>query len=138
MTLNVGKALAAFEMADAVDLDCGDFDIRIRQAALHNEEFRAAVAKRTMRAKRTSIVPATGTLTGNFNEDVRLFCDLIVLGWGDRPLMDDDGEPVAYSPQVGFELFTDTKEGKVLFGKVQQAAVADDLFVITEEDRKNS
>jgi hypothetical protein len=138
MTLNVSKALSQFELADAVDLNCGAFDIRIQQAAVHNEAFRAAVAKRSMSAKRRSIVPVRGTLTGDFNEDVRLFCDLIVLGWGERPLMDDDGVAVVWNKDTGFELFTSTKEGRVLFGKVMQAAVSDEMFTISEEDSGNS
>lgn len=138
MTLNVGKALAAFDMADFVDLDCGTFDIRIRQAALHNERFRAAVAKRTMKAKRQNLVPDKGSMTGNFEQDVDLFLDVVVEGWGERPLVDDDGEQVPYSKEVGRELFTTTQKGKVLFGKVMQAAVQDDLFSLQEEDRGNS
>lgn len=138
MTLNVTEALKAFELADAVDLDCGTFDIRITQAAVHNEGFRAAVAKRTMAAKRKSLVPDQGSLTGSFEQDVELFCELIIQGWGKRPLLNDDKKEVKWSHTVGLELFTSTREGKVLFGKIMQAAVSDEMFVLTEEDRGNS
>ncbi len=138
MTLNIGKALKPFEMAVHADLDCGSFDIRIKQAAVHSEDFRAAVASRTIVSRRKKIVPEKGSMTGSFEDDVELFLDAVVVGWGKRPLTDDEGEVIEYTTGVGRELFTSTKEGKVLFGKVMQNAVSDDVFVITEEDRKNS
>lgn len=138
MTLKVSEALAAFELADIVELNCGTFDINITQAAVHNESFRAAVSKRAMAAKRKSLVPDQGTLTGSLEQDVELFCELIVQGWGKRPLKDDDGKVIPWSRDVGYELFTSTKQGKVLFGKVQQAAISDEMFLIGEEDKGNS
>ncbi len=138
MSLNIGKALAAFELADMVDLNCGSFDIRIRQAALHNEEFRASVAKRSMSARKKTLVPEKGSLTGHFESDVDLFLDVVVAGWGERPLKNDDDRVVKYSKEVGRELFTSSKEGRVLFSKVMAAAIDDELFVIREEDRGNS
>jgi hypothetical protein len=138
MTLNISKALKVFDLAEFADLNCGEFDIRIRQAAVHNEGFRAAVAKRSMAAKRKSLVPDKGSLTGNFEQDVELFCEMIVVGWGKRALTDDDGNEVAWSRDVGYEMFTSTQEGKVLFGKVMQNAVSDEVFAITEADTKNS
>ncbi len=137
MTLNVSNALKPFELAEFSDLDCGSFDIRIRQAAVHSESFRAAIAKRTLASRRKSIVPDKGSMTGSFEQDVELFLEAIVVGWGKRPLAEDDGKVVEYTVDVGRELFTSTDEGKVLFGKVMQNAVADDVFLITEEDRKN-
>lgn len=138
MTLNISKALKPFSMADFADIDCGDFEIRIKQAAVHNDDFRAAVAARSMRAKRKSIVPEKGSLTGSFDEDVELFLDAVIEGWGERPLTDDDGKPVKYTRKVGLELFTEQgKEGRVLFSKIMQAAVSDEMFLIGEEDRGN-
>ncbi len=58
------------------------------------------------------------------------------IGWGKRPLADDDDKVVEYTVDVGRELFTATDQGKVLFGKVMQNAVSDEVFLITEEDRK--
>lgn len=138
MTLNVSDALASFELADIVELNCGKFDVAIAQAAVHNEQFRAAVAKRTMQTRRKSLVPEQGSLTGSFENDVELFCELIIKGWGKRPLMDNDGKKVVWSQAIGYELFTASKEGKVLFGKIMQAAVSDEMFIVTEEDRGNS
>lgn len=138
MALNISKALAPFELADQVSLDCGTFDIMICQAATHNEDFRAAVAKRSMFAKRRSLVPEKGSLTGSFDQDVELFCDLIIKGWGERPLRDDDGAVVPWTKANGIELFTAEKEGKVLFSKVLTAAVDDEMFTIREEDKGNS
>lgn len=138
MTLNIEKALAGYELADLVDLNCGTFDIRICQAAVHNEDFRAAVAKRSMAAKRRSLMPEKGSITGNFVEDVELFVDLIIKGWGDRPLMDDDGEVVPWTKANGMALFTSSKKGKVLFSKVMVAATEDELFLLRDEDRGNS
>jgi hypothetical protein len=138
MTLNVTKALEAFNLADYVDIDCGSFEIRIAQAAVHNEAFRAAVASRSMRAKRRSVVPEKGSLTGSFEEDVELFLDVVIQGWGEtKPLKDDDGKAVKYTKDVGRELFTSSKQGRVLFGKIMRAAVDDETFSVSEEDRKN-
>lgn len=138
MTLKIGKALSAFNLAETVDLDCGTFEIRIRQAALHNDDFRAAVAARALRAKKKSLVPEKGTMTGSFDEDVELFLDNVIVGWGDKPLKDDDGNTVPYTTEVGREMFTSTRQGKILFSKVQTAATDDQMFVIKDEDLGNS
>lgn len=138
MTLNISKALEAFTLADFADIDCGSFEIRITQAAVHNEGFRAAVAARSLRAKRRSVVPEKGSLTGSFEEDVELFLDVVIQGWGEKkPLRDDEGALVAYTKDVGRQLFTGSKQGRVLFGKIMRAAVEDETFSVGEEDRKN-
>ena len=138
MTLNVGNALKPFRLAEFSDLDCGDFDIRIRQAAIHSETFRAAVAKYSLVSRRKKITPAQGSTTGSFEQDVELFLEAVIIGWGKRHLVDDDKNVVDYTVDVGRELFTSTPEGKVLFGKVMQNAVSDEVFTITEADLGNS
>lgn len=147
MALKISKAMAKFDLAEFVDLDCGDFELRITQAAIHNEEFRTNVSKRALAAKRKSVVPDLGTMTGSYEEDVKLFVDLIIKGWGQKkPLKDDDGNVIPYSKAVAMELFgigdgIDEKlrrQGKVLFGKVMQAAIDDKMFALSEDDTKNS
>lgn len=135
---NFEKALAAFETADYADLDCGTFDVRVRQAAVHNEKFRAAVASRTMAAKRKSLVPEKGSMTGSFDQDVELFLDAVIVGWGERPLTDDDGKEVEYSRDFARGLFVGDKRGRALFGKIMQAAVSDQVFALDEADEGNS
>lgn len=147
MALKIGKALSKFDLADEVDLNCGDFDLRCRQAAVHNEDFRAAVTQRAQRVRRKTLVPTQGTLTGSFEEDVALFCEKVILGWGERPLKDDDGKVVKWTKEVGMELFgavahpdsdpAVVRQGKVLFGKVMQGTTSDDLFIVREEDLGN-
>lgn len=138
MTLNISKALSGFDLAEAVELDCGSFDILIRQAAIHNEGFRAAVAKRALAAKKRSLVPDQGSLTGSFEEDVELFIENILQDWGTRPLKDDDGKKVDFTPENLRTIFTGSRQGKILFTKIQTAAIDDQLFAIREDDLKNS
>ena len=138
MSLKLSDALSGFDLAEFVELDCGKFDIRIRQAAMHNEEFRSAVAKQALAAKKKSLVVQKGTLTGSLEQDVELFVQHVIDGWGERPLVDDDGEVVEASQENLRYLFTSSREGKVLFGKIQTAAVDDTLFAVTEDDLKNS
>lgn len=138
MALNISNALSAFDMADFVDLDCGSFEIRIAQAAIHNDDFRAAIAKRSLAAKKKSLVPDQGTMTGSLEEDVNLFIDNVVIGWSDdKPLIDNNGDEVPATPENLRELFLSSREGKVLFGKIQTAAVDDTLFAISETDKGN-
>lgn len=138
MTLNVSNALSGFNLAEMVELDCGTFDIKIRQAAVHNESFRAAVAKKALEGKKKSLVTAKGTLTGSQEQDVELIVEYIIVGWGERPLLDNDGKKVPDTKENFIALFTETHEGRVLFGKVQQACIDDSLFQINEEDEGNS
>jgi hypothetical protein len=137
MTLNISKALADFDLADYCDIDCGKFDIRIRQAAIHNEDFRAAVSKRAMAAKRKSLVPDRGAMTGSYKEDVKLFLDLIIQGWGDHPMKDDNGKDVVWTKEFGYEMFTTLQAGRVLFGKIMKAATEDEMFMIAPDDMGN-
>lgn len=139
MALKLTQALSGFNLAEFVDLNCGTFEIRIVQAAIHNEKFRAAITKRSLAAKKKSLVPDQGTLTGSLEEDVNLFIENVILGWSDeKPLMDDDGNLVESTPENLRELFLGSKEGKVLFGKVQAAAVDDSMFALSEEDEGKS
>lgn len=134
MSLKLDNALSNFDTADEIELKCGTFDIVIRQAALHNEKFRAAIAKRALKAKKKSLVVEQGTLTGNFEQDVALFVDVLIVGWGKRPLKDDNKKVVPCNRENLTELFTGSKQGKVLFSRIQVAAVDDELFLVTEED----
>lgn len=128
--------MSSFDVAEFVDLDCGSFDIKIRQAAAHNERFRAAVAKRSLNAKKKSLVIQQGTQTGSYEEDIELYLDCVIEGWGERPMKDDSGDDIPFTRENMREIFN-TKEGKVLFGKIQLAASDDSLFAIREEDEKN-
>jgi len=134
MQINLTKALSAFTLSKTAVLDCGEFNIRIRQAAIHNEEFKVAVTKRALRAKKHSLVPTPGTMTGNFDEDVSLIVDTVMVGWGDKPLTDDEGKVLEYTPELATVLFTSTDQGKVLFNKVVQAAMADATFAGQKDD----
>ncbi len=139
MALNISNALAGFDLAEFVDLDCGSFEIRIKQAAIHNDQFRAAITKRSLAAKKKSLVPDQGTMTGSLEEDVNLFIENVVVGWSDeKPLKDNEGKVVKATPDNLRELFLGSREGKILFGKVQTAAVDDSLFAMDEADVKNS
>ncbi|AAT69478.1 gp80 [Alphaproteobacteria phage PhiJL001] len=137
MALKLTNALSGYDLAEYVNLDCGAFDLKIQQAAIHNEKFRAAIAKKALIAKKKSLIPDQGSMTGSFEQDVELFIDNVILGWGTRPLIDDDGEPVAFNRENLVEIFTGSREGRILFGKIQSAAVDDTVFAIKEEDLGN-
>lgn len=138
MGLNISNAMSTFDMAETIILDCGSFDLRIKQAAMHNETFKAAVAKRSLAAKKKSAVPDSNTMTGDYEEDVKLFVECIIEGWGKKPLKDDDGKEVKDTPENLVALFTTTgKNGVYLFGKVQIAAVDDALFAVNDADVGN-
>jgi len=130
--------MADFALAQNAHLDCGSFDIVIRQAALHNEEFRAAAATFAVNNKKKSLVSDKKSMTGNFDDDVRLVIEGIIVGWGDRPMLDDDGEVIEANSENLFEIFTSSREGKILFNKIMQAATNEDMFKVTEEDLGNS
>lgn len=139
MALKVSNAMADFQLAETVELDCGKFDMVIRQAAIHNEEFKSEVAKRALNSKKKSLVPDSGTLTGSEEQDMELIIDLCFVGWGERPFLDDDGEIVPPTKENLMFIFKETGHpGKVLFAKVQQACLDEKLFVIREEDLGNS
>jgi len=138
MSLNISKALSGFDLAEYVELDCGTFDVKIQQAAIHNEKFRAAVAAKSLAGKKKSLVVQKGTVTGSFEQDIELFIDHVIVGWGMRPLRDNDGSEVEFNADNLREIFTGSREGRVLFGKIQAAAVDDTVFAITQEDEGNS
>ncbi len=124
------------DMADQVELDCGEFDIIIRQAAVHNEAFRASIVKHTLVAKKKSLVVKEGTTTGSYEEDVKLFFNHVMVGWGERPFA-INGVAMPWTEENLLRMFT-TKKGKVLFSKIQLAATDEKLFVIKDDDLGNS
>jgi hypothetical protein len=139
MQLNLSNALGGFDLAEEAQLDCGTFDLVVRQAAPHNAAFKAAVAKKNLAVKKKSLAVDKGTLTGSEEADVELFVETVIIGWGDRPLKQDDGSEVAYSPEVMKAIFMDTgRPGKILFAKVMTACTNDEYFVVRDEDIKNS
>lgn len=124
------------DLADQVELDCGEFDIVIRQAAVHNEAFRASIVKHTLVAKKKSLVTKEGTTTGSYEEDVKLFFNHVMVGWGERPFT-VNGAVMPWQEDLVVRMFM-TKKGKVLFSKIQLAATDEKLFQIKDEDLGNS
>lgn len=137
MTLQLTKALAGFNLAEEVELDCGIFDVVIRQAAVHNEAFRAAITQKTIEGKKRSLTAQKGSITGTYEQDVELFIDHVLISWGKRPLVDDNGNTVPFVPANLRELFTGSRAGRVLFAKIQAAAVDDQMFAVTDADLGN-
>jgi len=133
---SIDAELTGFDMADTAELDCGEFDIVIRQAAIHNETFRASVVKHTMAAKKKSLVVKEGTTTGSYEQDVNLFIEHVLVGWGERPFK-VRGVAMPWTSE-NLQMMFSTRKGKVLFSKIQLAAVEEKLFVIREEDLGNS
>ena len=137
MSLRLSKALGGFKTAEVVDLDCGDYDIAIRQVAFHNRNFRASVAGSMLAQKKKTLRRDPGTMTGSEDGDVKFYIEHIIVGWGARPMKDDDGMSIEPTPENFFEIFTSSPEGRVLFGKIQEASADEQLFQIREDDLKN-
>ncbi len=139
MALKITKAMSKFDLAEQIELDCGDFDIVCRQAALHNADFKAAVARRQLQRNKSKLSPEPGSQTGSFETDVQLYIESVFVSWGERPLKDDDGEVVPFSSENLLELFTKTGDaGRVLFGKIQLATADEAMFSISEATLGNS
>lgn len=133
--LQLSKALGTFHLAHEAEIDCGAFSVTIRQASPSNQMFRAEIAKR-QRVSRRKIAPDSTTITGSLEEDVNLFCDMLLVDW---TLKDDEGKAVPIAKAK--EVFTGSDEGQTLFFKLLQAALDDQVFRITEDDEadlKNS
>ena len=127
--LQLSKALGAFHLAQEAEIDCGNFSVTIRQASPSNTVFRAEIAKR-QRVSRRKIAPDSTTITGSLEEDVTLFCDMLLVDW---TLKDDEDKPVPIT-KAG-EVFLGSNEGRTLFFKLLQAALDDQVFQITEADQ---
>lgn len=135
--VDITKAMAAFDLSETAELNCGTFDIVIRQAAAHNTAFKAAVQKKALKAKKKSLAVVQGTVTGSEETDQELLIETVIVGWGERPLCDDAGNPVPFSAEVLMAMFA-TKPGKVLYSKIMEAAMRDDTFSIAQVDVGNS
>jgi hypothetical protein len=135
MTIKLNNALTPFQRADQVEINCGnDWYITIRQAAIYNQEFRAASLKYAGNKGDKTLV-GVNSPTGNDEKDYEFFCEILLVGW--RGLTDDDGKEVPYSKEVAIEIFKSSKQGKVLFHKLLRAASDDEMFSY-EDEVKNS
>ena len=140
MNLDLGdNVLGAYDLAEEMELDCGVFDLVIRQAAMHNERFKAAVTRRALQRKRKSLVVEEGTITGGFEDDVEVYIETILVRWGTRPLRDKNGEEVLFNADNLRALFKrQGHRGRVLFGKIVESASTESAFKIEEKDLGNS
>jgi hypothetical protein len=135
MTIKLNNALNPFQRAEQVEINCGNgWYITIRQAAIYNQEFRAASLKYAGNTKDKSLV-GINSPTGNDEKDYEFFCEILLVGW--KGLKDDDGKNVPYSKKVAIEIFKSSKQGKVLFHKLLKAASDDGMFTY-EDEEKNS
>jgi hypothetical protein len=63
MALKLSNALSNFGRYEFVDLDCGEFSIKIKQCASHNAQVKAEISRIALRSKKTSIVSSPTSLT---------------------------------------------------------------------------
>jgi hypothetical protein len=99
MALKLSNALSNFGRYEFVDLDCGEFSIKIKQCASHNAQVKAEISRIALRSKKTSIVSSPTSLTGSEEGDIEFFIKFIIVGWGEKPLKDDDGVEVPCTPE---------------------------------------
>ena len=133
MDIKLNNALKPFARAEEVEVDCGGgWFISVRQAAIHNQGFRAAVLKYKTNDKR--LVNGSG-LTGYDDTDYKFFCENMITGW--RGLKDDEELPVEFTPLIAEEIFKSSSQGKVLFHKLMGIATTDSIFEYGKET-KNS
>ena len=135
--LKIAKSMRGFRMAKEVELDCGDFDIVIKQVAFHNPDFKAALTATVMEMRKKTVSREAGTITGTQEGDMLFYINNIVVSWGKRPMRDDDDNIIDCNTENLLEIFS-TEEGKVLFGKIQEAASDDQLFTLREGELGNS
>ncbi len=139
-SLKLNNALTGFFRADTAIIDCGPFDVEIKQAANHNDSFRAATTARMLgnNNKRAVASGRSASLSaGDYADDVELFIDELFVGWGPRPMKDDSGKDVPTDKETLRSIFMSGKAGKVFFNKLQAAALSDDVFKVTDEDLGN-
>ncbi|MBL3676458.1 MAG: hypothetical protein JKP98_12580 [Rhodobacteraceae bacterium] len=137
MALKLSNALSNFGRYEFVDLDCGEFSIKIKQCASHNAQVKAEISRIALRSKKTSIVSSPTSLTGSEEGDIEFFIKFIIVGWGEKPLKDDDGVEVPCTPENLKEIFTSSQEGRILFDKIKIASMDDAMFAVSDTDTKN-
>jgi tape measure domain-containing protein len=132
MALKLSNALSNFGRYEFVDLDCGEFSIKIKQCASHNAQVKAEISRIALRSKKTSIVSSPTSLTGSEEGDIEFFIKFIIVGWGEKPLKDDDGVEVPCTPENLKEIFTSSQEGRILFDKIKIASMDDAMFAVSD------
>ena len=133
MEISLTNALKPFSRAEEVEVDCGGgWFISVRQAAVHNQGFRAAVLKYKTGDK--SLINNRG-LTGYDDTDYKFFCENMITGW--RGLVDDSKNTVEFTPLIAEEIFKSSNQGKVLFHKLLGISINDSMFEYDKET-KNS
>ena len=138
-TIKLSKALSAFNYATTARVtwkrnDGVEMWAVLARFAPSSQTIRAKVATR-QRAARRKIGKDETFLTGDFDSEVALFCDISLKEWH---VLDDDDEPVPidYAPAV-FKMGGDgdhSSEGRELFFKLLAFAMDDTNFSITEAD----
>jgi hypothetical protein len=98
---------------------------------------KAEISRIALRSKKTSIVSSPTSLTGSEEGDIEFFIKFIIVGWGEKPLKDDDGVEVPCTPENLKEIFTSSQEGRILFDKIKIASMDDAMFAVSDTDTKN-
>lgn len=127
--LKLSTALGGFSAKNQTTLNCGSFDVTINRATEGNPIFRAALARKRRELAKSRLIASDEYLTGSFQGDVELFCELVLVSW---TLKDDDGNAVPIG--AAEEVFTGSDAGQELFWKLNRASQIDAVFRSTSED----
>lgn len=165
MALKINNALGAYQREDTAKIDCGNgwlvelkpYSSVIKELSKVQAQMRT---KGVLKSKNNNIVklpsvalanPTKNSLVGGDDEeefllgsienDIKFFCDNVVVGW--EGLIDDDGNPVPFSKETAYQIMTEQGEaGHQFYKELFASSMNTSLFVKTmeqqiEEDVKN-
>lgn len=160
-----GNALKAFQREDTAKIDCGaGWVVEIKPySSVIKELSKVQAQMRTqgvLKSKNNGVVklpsvalanPTRNSLVdddndefllGSLENDIRFFCDNVLVGW--EGLRDDDGNEVPYDKDTAYSVMTEQGEaGNQFYRELFASSMNASLFVKTleqqiEEDAKNS
>lgn len=152
MAISIKKALKPFSRKDTVDINCGgDWNITIRSFAagasdslmkIRAEQAGKGQAKTERNTKKAASIsltknenllytPGTKFFTDSQEGDFDFFIENVLVGWSG--LLDDESNPVPYSQETAFEIFSQGKEGLQLYDELLRCSLDASLFVANEE-----
>lgn len=133
-TIKLGKTLGAFNYAQQAKVTWKRTDgmeqwAVVRRFAPASQTVRAKLST-MQRAARSKIGKDNTFLTGDYDTEVDLFCEIALVDWY---VLDDEDQPFAVA-DAKLVFKANIPEARELFFKLLGFAMNDENFAITEED----
>ena len=134
MALKLTNALQPLNLADTCEIKLSDlFTVKIVQAARHNQAYLSRVAAfaalRPDHPMKDAASPFwADVVQGKLTPDTMTFLSHVIIH--DWSLVDDDGQPVPYSPEAADEVLNTDEAGKVVASKLLVASFAPGNFEV--------